>query len=127
VVRESYHGLVLDPDEDLVPGATMLLATPPLKQAEDAPKGPGAYVLLIELAEPLEVALPSKPKTTLETGRYLYCGSAKGPGGIRARLTRHMRVGKLIRWHMDRLTEAGTVGRLARPKAARICAPLSAT
>ncbi|MGE5504370.1 MAG: GIY-YIG nuclease family protein, partial [Actinomycetota bacterium] len=42
-------------------------------------------------------------------GRYLYCGSARGPGGLRARVGRHMRKGKVVRWHVDRLTEAGRV------------------
>jgi len=80
-----------------------------LRMAEQAPASTGAYVLLIELAGPVKVTLPGKPKTTLEAGRYLYCGSAKGPGGIRARLAWHMRVGKKIQWHVDRLTEVGTV------------------
>jgi Uri superfamily endonuclease len=53
--------------------------------------------------------LPAKPKTTLGAGGYLYCGSAKGPGGIRARLARHMRIEKSIRWHVDRLTKIGAL------------------
>jgi Uri superfamily endonuclease len=53
--------------------------------------------------------LPGKPKTILQAGRYLYCGSAKGSGGIRARLSRHMRPGKVIHWHVDLLTAAGRV------------------
>ena len=80
-----------------------------LRKAEDAPTAPGAYILLIGLAVRVEVALPGKPKATLGAGRYLYCGSAKGPGGIRARLARHMRIEKSLRWHVDRLTEVGTV------------------
>jgi Uri superfamily endonuclease len=62
------------------------------------PAEPGAYVLLIRL----ELAAAGLPP-----GRYLYCGSARGPGGLRARLGRHLRRGKSIRWHVDRLTEAG--------------------
>jgi Uri superfamily endonuclease len=77
--------------------------------AGDAPALPGAYVLAVELAAPLPVTLPGKPVATLTPGHYLYCGSARGPGGLRARLGRHMRSGKAIRWHIDRLTEAGTV------------------
>lgn len=64
------------------------------------PALPGAYVLVIRLDAPLPPLVP---------GRYLYCGSAKGPGGLRARLGRHMKKGKKIRWHVDRLTEAGHV------------------
>jgi Uri superfamily endonuclease len=80
-----------------------------LRTPEDAPPSMGAYVLLIELAAPVPVTLPGKPSTTLEASRCLYCGSAKGPGGIRARLAWHMRVSKKLQWHVDRLTEAGIV------------------
>ena len=68
----------------------------------------GAYVLVIELAEPLVVCIGGKA-APLPAGRYLYCGSAKGPGGIRARVARHMRTGKSMRWHVDQLTRAGCV------------------
>jgi histidyl-tRNA synthetase len=78
-----------------------------VRVAADAPAGPGAYVLLVVLPAPLDLAVPRR--ATLAAGRYLYCGSAKGPGGLRARLGRHMRSGKSIRWHIDRLTEAGEV------------------
>jgi Uri superfamily endonuclease len=77
--------------------------------AADAPSLPGAYVLAVEIAKPVTVTLPGKQAANLAPGRYLYCGSAKGPGGIRARLGRHMRRGKSVRWHIDRLTEVGTV------------------
>ena len=62
-----------------------------VRKADDAPALPGAYVLIVELAESIEVTLPGKPKTTLQAGRYLYCGSAKGSGGIRARLSELLR------------------------------------
>jgi Uri superfamily endonuclease len=80
-----------------------------VRRAEDAPTLPGAYVLIVELAESIQITLPRKPKTTLQAGHYLYCGSAKGSGGIRARLSRHMRPGKVIHWHVDLLTAPGQV------------------
>ncbi|SMH38540.1 Uri superfamily endonuclease [Azospirillum lipoferum] len=76
---------------------------------EAAPAVAGAYVLLVRLTEAVEVALPGRAKTVLPPGQYLYCGSARGPGGIRARISRHMRRDKNVRWHIDRLTTAGTV------------------
>lgn len=42
--------------------------------------------------------------TTLPAGWYAYCGSAYGPGGIRARLRRHFRRDKTLHWHVDHLT-----------------------
>ncbi len=77
--------------------------------ADDIPALPGAYVLAIELSRPIALALADRPPVSLPAGRYLYCGSAKGAGGLRARIARHMRRGKPIRWHIDHLTEAGRV------------------
>jgi Uri superfamily endonuclease len=77
--------------------------------AAQAPSVPGAYVLLIDLDEPLTVTIAGKAAGTLDPGRYLYCGSAWGAGGLRGRLARHTRRSKAIRWHVDQLTEAGTV------------------
>jgi Uri superfamily endonuclease len=73
------------------------------------PRRPGAYVLAIELPRPIALALPKKASVPIAPGCYLYCGSANGPGGMRARIARHMRRGKLIRWHIDNLTETSRV------------------
>lgn len=68
------------------------------------PPAPGAYALLIRL--PRRCPLPTRfgAGTVLPAGRYLYLGSAKGGGGIRARCTRHMAAQKTLRWHVDWLT-----------------------
>jgi Uri superfamily endonuclease len=79
------------------------------RQAEQMPAAPGAYVLHIELQRPTKVTLAGRSSTVLPAGHYLYCGSAKGPGGLRARLTRHFRRRKRRRWHMDQLTARGRV------------------
>ena len=71
------------------------------------PAEPGAYLLLIELAAPLALDIPSLGAATLPPGRYAYGGSAYGPGGLRARIGRHLRRDKALRWHIDRLTAAG--------------------
>ena len=73
------------------------------------PAGSGAYVLLIELKAEVTINLPRRRETVLAAGRYLDCGSAKGPGGIKARVARHMRRDKIVRWHVDQLTTAGQV------------------
>ena len=55
---------------------------------------PGAYVIAIKLAEPVVVTFAGRPPIPLPAGRYLYCGSARGPGGLEGRISRHMRRGK---------------------------------
>jgi Uri superfamily endonuclease len=69
----------------------------------DAPSTPGAYALALRLDAPLDVRV-GKISATLPASDYLYCGSARGPGGLRARLARHMRPHKRAHWHIDQLT-----------------------
>jgi Uri superfamily endonuclease len=73
------------------------------------PAVPGAYILAISIAESTPVRFAGSHTEILRAGRYLYCGSAYGPGGLRARLTRHFRRDKSIRWHVDQLTTRGQV------------------
>jgi hypothetical protein len=54
--------------------------------ADAAPSAPGAYILLVDIAENVLVTIAGRSPTELTAGRFLYCGSAKGAGGLRARL-----------------------------------------
>jgi Uri superfamily endonuclease len=75
--------------------------------AAGLPTLPGAYLLLLELTASLAIRQPRRPEAVLPAGCYLYCGSAHGPGGIKARVSRHMRRDKAVRWHVDHLTAVG--------------------
>lgn len=69
----------------------------------------GAYALVIDLARPLVLEIPRFAGSVLPAGRFVYCGSACGSGGISARVIRHCRTDKKLRWHVDHLTRSGTV------------------
>jgi Uri superfamily endonuclease len=88
------------------------MTVPPMlafvSDSASAPAEPGAYALWLRLAEPLDVAA-GRARARLSPGDYLYCGSARGPGGLRARLARHMRRDKRPHWHVDQLAAAGDV------------------
>ena len=83
---------------------------------------PGAYVIFMELAETLELRATSLGSAILAPGRYAYCGSAYGPGGLRARLRRHLRREKALRWHIDHLTAAGRIFALGLAPGGQECA-----
>ncbi len=40
---------------------------------------------------------------SLRQGYYIYVGSAFGPGGVNARVSRHFRNTKKLHWHIDYL------------------------
>jgi len=79
-----------------------------IAEAAAAPATPGAYALWLRLDGPTPV-MDGKRAAVLAPGDYLYCGSAHGPGGLRARLARHMRRDKRAHWHIDQLTTVGHV------------------
>ncbi|NKB58629.1 MAG: DUF123 domain-containing protein [Alphaproteobacteria bacterium] len=76
--------------------------------AATVPAAPGAYLILIALHEPISLPLPTLRLPSLPAGYYLYAGSARGPGGLRARIARHLRRDKKLHWHVDHLTNAAT-------------------
>ena len=72
----------------------------------DLPAAPGTYVLLLTANAPIVLNMPRFGKITLTAGQYAYVGSAHGPGGLRARVGRHLRTEKPLQWHIDYLTAA---------------------
>ena len=85
--------------------ADRLLITGP----KHIPDAKGAYVLQIDLPAPRVLLIKKFMGKVLSPGRYYYCGSAKGGGGMAARVGRHFKADKPIRWHVDHLTVGGTV------------------
>jgi len=62
-------------------------------------------VLELALAAPLALAVGRLGRVTLPAGLVRYYGSARGPGGLRARVARHLRrSGRRHHWHIDALT-----------------------
>ena len=68
----------------------------------------GSYALLICLSSPCGVVLRGESHM-LEPGLYAYCGSAMGPGGLKARIARHRRRDKTVHWHVDQVTTRAPV------------------
>jgi len=73
------------------------------------PTSPGVYALLLVLREATTLKVDRLGEAHFPAGDYVYLGSARGPGGLRARLGRHLRSGKSRRgtsrphWHIDYL------------------------
>lgn len=75
-------------------------ASPPVGEL---PESPGVYALVLLLEEPTLVEVRGRT-WELRPGCYAYIGSARGFGGLRARIGRHAAAGKRVRWHVDKLT-----------------------
>ncbi len=64
----------------------------------------GAYILLLRLAKRVNINLPGQVHHQLLPGWFVYTGSARNKGGVRARLKHHFRPDKKPHWHIDKLT-----------------------
>jgi len=67
------------------------------------PDRPGTYVLILHLPHPTTITVGRLGCFQFPAGWYAYAGSARGPGGLAARIARHLRVSKPLRWHVDYL------------------------
>tara|TARA_A100001037_G_scaffold203932_1_gene182429 strand:- start:1015 stop:1503 length:489 start_codon:yes stop_codon:yes gene_type:complete len=80
-----------------------------MMQLDKISKLPGAYVLLVELKTSYQSEIGSLGNIKFSAGHYFYFGSARGHGGMQARVQRHIRAKKQLHWHVDWLLLSGTV------------------
>jgi len=78
---------------------------------------PGTYALLVKLDKQERITIGKLGTFNFPAGYYLYVGSALGPGGLRARLARHLhsresssrskpgQTGQKLHWHIDYLLQ----------------------
>jgi len=64
---------------------------------------PGTYVLVLSSRSPDVVQIGRLGALQLQSGSYVYVGSALGPGGVRARLAHHLKLSRRPHWHIDYL------------------------
>jgi Uri superfamily endonuclease len=67
------------------------------------PAAPGTYALLLQAGQEETLQVGALGKFSLHPGFYLYLGSAFGPGGLRGRLSHHLRPVSKPHWHIDSL------------------------
>ena len=60
-------------------------------------------MLILSLPRPATIDIGRLGHFQFPAGWYAYVGSAHGPGGLAARISRHLRSPKPLRWHVDYL------------------------
>ncbi len=74
------------------------------------PLSSGTYALLLVLPQNVQLRIGALGEYHFSAGWYVYVGSALGPGGLAARVGRHIGVTGRSHWHIDYLTRlAATV------------------
>jgi Uri superfamily endonuclease len=72
----------------------------------ELPGEPGSYILELVLPENTALRTGRLGEFEFLAGRYIYLGSAQSPGGLRARLSRHLHptsYPRKLHWHIDYL------------------------
>jgi Uri superfamily endonuclease len=67
------------------------------------PTDRGTYALILRNDGSGSVRIGALGEVTICPGYYIYIGSAFGPGGLRARISRHVKTAKKMHWHIDYL------------------------
>ena len=67
------------------------------------PSAPGTYALILQAEREQAIRVGKSGSLTIRPGWYVYIGSAFGPGGLSARINRHVKKRKKFRWHIDYL------------------------
>lgn len=70
------------------------------------PSEPGTYALQLHLSKPVQQEIGRLGRFLFPAGELIYVGSAFGPGGLRARLGRHLNRAGKRHWHIDTLLPA---------------------
>ncbi len=72
---------------------------------EALPGLPGTYALLLYKGRAGRIRVGRLGTFQFPAGWYVYVGSARGPGGLRARLTHHWQPARSPHWHLDFLRQ----------------------
>jgi Uri superfamily endonuclease len=67
------------------------------------PDRSGTYALILSLPRCATIDVGRLGRFQFPAGWYVYAGSARGPGGLAARVSRHLRSSKQLHWHVDYL------------------------
>ncbi|MEN8184903.1 MAG: GIY-YIG nuclease family protein [Myxococcota bacterium] len=71
--------------------------------AKDVPLSAGTYVLILQVSSSRRARIGALGSIDLAPGFYAYVGSARGPGGLAARVAHHRRRSASPHWHIDYL------------------------
>ena len=73
------------------------------------PSTPGTYALYLYLSSHYTLQVGQLGTFRFPAGAYIYIGSAFGPGGLRARLNRHLNTRRSHFWHIDYLLSIANI------------------
>ena len=69
----------------------------------------GTYIIILKVDTVKKIEIGKIGEFTFRKGYYIYIGSAHGPGGIKARIKRHLKKNKAKHWHIDYLRNIASV------------------
>ncbi len=65
----------------------------------------GTYILILHLDSPTRLTIGKRGGFDFAAGFYAYVGSAFGSGGVRGRISHHLKIAAKPHWHIDYLRQ----------------------
>lgn len=81
-------------------------------QVNEIPAVKGTYLLCLRLDVSKTIGVGKLGKLDFKSGYYCYIGSARGSGGLQARIERHLKMNKMMYWHIDYLRDCANVEKI---------------
>ena len=78
----------------------------------EIPTTKGTYLISLKLDISKTIRVGKLGKFNFHSGLYFYVGSACGPGGLRARIKRHLKINKKMHWHIDYLRDRANIEKI---------------
>lgn len=79
---------------------------------QSIPTTGGSYIVWLKLGRKRRIRIGKLGEHLFAPGYYAYCGSAFGPGGLKARLGHHLKKPERLHWHIDYLKKIAPVQKI---------------
>ena len=80
--------------------------------SDSIPTSKGTYLLFLSNTKSQNLDIGKKGDFLFPSGLFVYVGSAFGSGGLRGRISHHLRINRKCHWHIDYLLQKMPVGQV---------------
>ena len=84
--------------------------------SDSIPTSKGTYLLFLSNTKSQKINIGKQGDFLFLSGLFVYVGSAFGSGGLRGRISHHLRINRKCHWHIDYLLQKMPVGQIIYPE-----------
>ena len=84
--------------------------------SDSIPTSKGTYLLFLSNTKSQKINIEKQGDFLFPSGLFVYVGSAFGSGGLRGRISHHLKINRKCHWHIDYLLQKMPVGQIIYPE-----------